>query len=294
MEREIWTRISSALKRLSRTRPRNAVYTEAQVLAVFLWAALHDRPTNWACERGNWPMQAWRRQLPDQSTMSRRLRMPHTLVALWQVAILLQEGREADEPLVVDGKPLELSEYTRDPDARTGRGAGRYSKGYKLHAIIAPVARRFIAWDIHPLNVSETTTAARLLGRRRTTLPRGAVVLGDKLYDSNPLHHAVARRCGHLVAPRKRPGTGLGSRRHHPGRLASLRITEGPNAWVWEEVLGPARAGIERFFGAMASFGGGLATLPPWVRRIHRVRAWVNAKICITAARIALTNPVAA
>ena len=33
--------------------------------------ALYDRSINWACQRGHWPFQAWRRRLPDQSTMSR-------------------------------------------------------------------------------------------------------------------------------------------------------------------------------------------------------------------------------
>jgi hypothetical protein len=290
MERDIWTRITSALKRLPRTRPRNAVYTDAQILAVLLWAALHDRPVSWACHRANWPMQAWRRERPDQSTMSRRLRTPGITIALWQLACILQRGREVGEVAVADGKPLEVSEHSRDPDARSGRGAGRYSKGYKLHAIADPAAKVFAGWDVQPLNVSETTTAARLLRRRRrpTRLPNGTLLLGDKLYDSNPLHRAAAGRGVQLIAPRKRPGMGLGSRRHHPHRLESIRFTEGADKRIWEEVLAPQRAAIERFFGTMASFGGGLSALPPWVRRLHRVRLWVNAKICIYAARISL------
>lgn len=294
MERDIWTLIRNALRRLPRTRPRNAVYTDAQVIAVLLWAALHDRPVSWACERRNWPIQAWRRRLPDQSTMSRRLRMPGTLVTLWELAFVLQRGRKAGEVLVLDGKPLEVSEHTRDPDARSGRGAGRYAKGYKLHACADPAAQVFLGWDIHPLNVAETTTAARIIGRRRTRLPKGALLLGDKLYDSNPLHAAVARRGGQLIAPRKRPGTGLGSGRHHPHRLESIRFTEGSEASLWNEVLAPQRTAIERFFGTMASFGGGLYGLPPWVRRLPRVRVWVNAKICINAARITLKDSHAA
>ena len=35
-----------------------------------------------------------------------------------------------------------------------------------------------------------------------------------------------------------------------------------------------------------ASFGGGLAHLPAWTRRIWRVRSWVHAKLLINAARI--------
>jgi hypothetical protein len=50
------------------------------------------------------------------------------------------------------------------------------------------------------------------------------------------------------------------------------------------------RADIERDFSGLACFGGGLTTLPPWVRRIWRVRAWVMAKLLINAARIRLNR----
>ena len=47
-----------------------------------------------------------------------------------------------------------------------------------------------------------------------------------------------------------------------------------------------ARGQIERDFGNLCGFGGGLAGLPAWARRIWRVRAWVHAKLLINAARI--------
>ncbi len=97
-----------------------------------------------------------------------------------------------------------------------------------------------------------------------------------------------------LLAPRKRPGTGLGSRPHHPHRLESIRITEGPERGLWEDSLASRRSGIERLFGAMASVGGGLWGLPPWVRRLHRVRAWVNAKLALAAARFTIQERVVA
>jgi hypothetical protein len=50
------------------------------------------------------------------------------------------------------------------------------------------------------------------------------------------------------------------------------------------------RTGVERDFSGLACFGGGLTTLPPWVRRIRRVRAWVMAKLLINAARIRLNR----
>lgn len=287
MERELWRELARALKRLPPTRPRNAVYTDAEVLAVLLWAALHDRPISWACRRCNWPVQAWRRRLPDQSTMSRRLRMPRTAAAILALLCLLQRGREHGELLVVDGKPFELSRHTRDRDARRGRGAGGYANGYKLHLIADPAAEYFVAWDVQPLNAAEPTTAAEIV-TRRGSLPAGSLLLGDSGYDSNPLHAVVIGHGGQLVAPRKRPGTALGNRPHHAARVESVRMTEGADAWFWREVLGPARGAIERLFGAIASLGCGLATLPTWVRRIHRVRPWIDAKICIYAARVSL------
>jgi len=294
MERDIWTLIRAALRRLPRTRRRNEVYSDAQILAVLLWAALHDRPICWACERRNWPMQAWRRKLPDQSTMSRRLRAPGTMLALYELACLLQQDRSPGEVLVIDGKPLEVSEHTSDPDAHKGRGAGRFAKGYKLHAIVDPAAEVFVAWDVRPLNVSEMTVGARMLRRRRVAWPAGALLLGDAFYDSNPLHAAAARRRLQLVAPRRKPGAGLAKRRHHPNRLESIRLTEGADASIWRTVLAPQRTAIERFFAGMASCGAGMSGLPPWVRRIHRVRAWVHAKVCIHAARINLRTANAA
>jgi hypothetical protein len=45
------------------------------------------------------------------------------------------------------------------------------------------------------------------------------------------------------------------------------------------------RTTVERFFGTLATFGGGLSSLPTWVRRLHRVRVWVAAKLTLNAAR---------
>jgi hypothetical protein len=294
MERELWRRIVGTLKRLPPTRPRNAVYTDRQVLAVYLWAVLHDRPVSWACQRHHWPVQAWRRSLPDQSTMSRRLRRPGMDELLRSLLDCVQRTLVRGEVLVVDGKPLELSEHTRDPDARNGRGAGRYAKGYKIHLILDVRSRAVVAYETHPLNVAETTTAASLVHRADTSIPRGSLLLGDRLFDSNVLHEATHARGCQLIAPRKRPGTGLGSRRHHPNRIESMRFTEGVDQGIWETALRPQRAQIERFFGTLASSTGGLITLPAWVRRLHRVRLWVAAKLIVNASRIAIRRSVAA
>lgn len=294
MERELWRRIVGTLKRVPPTRPRNAVYNDQQIIAVYLWAVLHDRPVSWACRRENWPMQAWRRALPDQSTMSRRLRQPAVRDLLPALRDRLQRSAPRGEVLVADGKPLELSEYTRDPDATTGRGAGRYAKGYKVHVILDVRSRAVIGAQTHPLNVAETTTAMDILRDHGRRLSRGSLLLGDGLFDSNPLHEVTQQWDCQLVAPRKRPGGGLGSRRHHPNRLESIELTEGLDRAVWGEVLAPQRDEIERYFGTLTAAGGGLHGLPPWVRRLHRVRLWVDAKLVIDAARTALRKELAA
>ena len=54
--------------------------------------------------------------------------------------------------------------------------------------------------------------------------------------------------------------------------------------WPW---LRARRQAIERFFAGLTTFGGGAATLPPWVRHLHRVRLWIGAKLVINAARLA-------
>src|SRR5262245_34060520 len=95
MERELWRWVGWGLRRLPRWWPRGAVYDNRCVLAVLLWAALHERAITWACQRAHWPVQAWRRKLPDQSTMSRRLRDPRVLEDLERLVVVLQRRRPA-------------------------------------------------------------------------------------------------------------------------------------------------------------------------------------------------------
>ena len=43
---------------------------------------------------------------------------------------------------------------------------------------------------------------------------------------------------------------------------------------------------IERVFGVLTCTGGGLSSLPPWVRTLSRVRRWVGVKIILYNARL--------
>jgi hypothetical protein len=43
------------------------------------------------------------------------------------------------------------------------------------------------------------------------------------------------------------------------------------------------RAQIERYFGRLVTWGGGLTGLPAWVRTHRRVHRWVQAKLVLSA-----------
>ena len=285
MEREIWQVVTASLKRLPRTRPRGAVYTDPEILAVALWAALHDRPISWACRRASWPRQAWRRRLPDQSTMSRRLRRSEILKKMRQLVAVIQRHRLSSAILLVDGKAFEVSEHTTDPDARIGRGVARYAKGYKLHALIDD-RRQLLAWRVHPLNQAESVVAQSLLRDAGPRLKPGAVLLGDAAYDSNRLHLRAAVHRIQLIAPRQKPDRRLANdRHHHRNRLRSVVLTEGRGSRKRKQWLADRRTTIERYFGVLASVGGGLSSLPAWSRRLHRCRIWIAAKLVVLTAR---------
>ncbi len=211
--------------------------------------------------------------------MSRRLGTTevHRLLGAMEGQLIALEGRPGFV-LLLDGKPLVVGTHSKDRDAAWGRAGRGYAKGYKLHALYGP-GRLPLAWDVAPLNASEPEVAVRLvsfLGRG------GGYLLGDKAYDSNPLH-AVTRSLGYqLVAQRKRPGTGLGHRRHDPGRLRSIDLLQQD----FGRDLYACREDVERQFGWLTNHGTGLAPLPAWVRRSHRVRLWIQGKIIVHAAYV--------
>ena len=293
MERELWIVIRRGLRALPRRRVRNAVYTDEQILAVLLWAALHQRPVSWACKRSSWPVQAWRRRLPDQSTMSRRLRDPAIPGLMRRLAQRIQRDLPPGRVLMTDGKAFMLEDRTHDRDASVGRGSGRMAPGYKLHAVVDE-HHRLHGWRVMPMNHAEQTQTRALLGELRGERRAGRrLLLGDAGYNSNPLF-AAARGVGlRLLAPRCKPDTGLGWRRHDRDRLSSKRLSEDRGGWMWGKVHG-LRTGVERYFAGLSSGVVSGGHLPPWARRIHRVRNWIDAKIIINAARVVRNQKIRA
>lgn len=75
-----------------------------------------------------------------------------------------------------------------------------------------------------------------MLGHTRTPIQRRSLLLGDKLFDSNPLHAVAHRRGVQMIAPRQKLGTSVSQQAHHPNRLESIRTTEGADRTLWERV----------------------------------------------------------
>lgn len=285
MEREQWSIISQLITRVDRRLPRGRkTHSAGRIVRVYMWAAINDRPVYWACDRRNWRGVCPPRVLPDQSTMSRRLR-DDDVQQIKQVIIARLAEASADQSTMVkyvDGKPLPVSRHSEDADARFGRGAGGTDRGYKLHAIYSESGRP-LAWQVHPLNVDERRVAHDLIAE----LEGEGYLLGDAYYDANALYHRAAEHGHVLVTPRRYArARGVGHHRHSPHRLAMIERLNHPTPFLRD--LLQERRRIETHFAHLTNFGGSLTHLPPWVRGLHRVRLWVNAKIIIRLARTAV------
>jgi hypothetical protein len=284
MERELWPVLYRMVREVGRDFTQKYVQIQPWVLvACSLWAILHDRTAQWACDEANWgttSLRPWK--LPSPSTLSRRA-YEVGVGMLWRA--LEERLRNCSEPALVaflDGKPLPVGGYSKDPDAGYGRGAGTMDKGYKLHTVWANRAMPE-AWDITSLKVGETTVAGELFGQ----LQGGGYVLADGNYDSSNLFDQAARAGYQLVVPMTDPNAGQGHRYQSPHRLRCIEMMrKSPGLASFGRTLYKMRTAIERSYGNATSFAGGMAPLPNWTRRLKRVRFWVWGKLLINAARI--------
>lgn len=275
MERELWKVVYTRLKRVAcRFHQKYVQLQPWRIAAVLLWAALHDRPVSWACDKRNWATTRRKPgRLPSEATMSRRARKTSFALFLNAVAAELKGTGEPAWELVVDGKPLPVGRCSKDRDARSGA----LGRGYKLHAIwgTAPLPE---AWEVTAMRDYEGTVAERLL----TQVSGKGFLLGDGNYEASRLYDAADAR-GYQLLARPDPGdNGRGHRYQSVHRVTALRLFADGLGWG----LYRWRTSIERTFGNAGSFGGGLSPLPNWVRRLGRVTRWVWCKLMINAARI--------
>jgi hypothetical protein len=280
MEHQLWKAIVALLTSLGKSRKRRATdFNDHDIVKVFYWAVIHDRPTAWACQPRHWPIHLRRGRLPSPGTMSRRLRSAAVVALLGALERRAVAPTEPGLFWMIDGKPLVIGGCSTDRQAGYGRAANSKGKGYKVHALVDP-AGAVAGWRLAPMNKDERVMAERIL----RSAPVQGYVVADANYDSNRVHATCDGRDQWKLVTRRRygPGHGTGHRKQSAGRLHAMALTENPFPAFAEQLLRD-RDGIERRFGQLVSWGGGLTCLPAWVRTHRRVHRWVQAKLVLTA-----------
>lgn len=288
MERQLFSVLYDWLMALNSTHHRGKKqFSDGIIVAVLLWAVLHDRPIFWACQEVNWPRdRGWLLQLPSPATMSRRLRTYGVHLLLQQLASSLRDLFPRHMLKIIDAKPLTVGACSKDKDARRGYAAGEMAKGYKLCALLDG-SGVLDDWRLAPMNFAESHSAMVLAQQN----PGAGYIVADCPHDSNALYQIAGNAGWQLIArPQKPEATSRGHRRQSPFRMRGLELLTNPlgccgQAYSFGQDLMEMRGTIERRFGFLGNFGGGLAPLPNWVRRPHRVVVWVHAKLLIAMGR---------
>jgi hypothetical protein len=280
MDGKLWRRLYRIVRRMSDSRrgPRQQ-FADWEIVAWFWWSVLNDRPVAWLKGAGRAPRSLAARRRPSASTLSRRLRSESVMALSARVERWLTRPRRERLAKYIDGKPLPVGHASKDRDARFSRR----SKGYRMH-LITDGNSAIYAKSVLPNNVAEVRAAEELIKQ----LAGSGYLVGDGEYDATALYELAGRHGHQLIAPRAWPGAGFGHFRQSPARRRSCELLEKDPGIDngFGAALVNARRQIERFFGNLTSFAGGLAPLPAWVRTLPRVERWVQAKLAINAVRM--------
>jgi hypothetical protein len=285
MSSHVWKLVYQSLRRVDRRIPkqgRACQYGDILIVAMYLWSTFHDRPLCWAADRSNYSTLFRPRKLPSRSQFGRRIKSARCQALLEALNRELAEVEDVPNVFLMDSRPLCVGAYSRDPDARTGYTKDGFMKGYKLHAL-ATKQGGIAAWRLTPLNRNDKPVARELI---EEASPQG-LVLADGSYDSGALYDHVLKHRALLLTPLP-ANVGGGHRPQSAARLLAARMWANGAEDLYRE-----RLGIERIFSQQSSFGGGLAPLPAWVRRLSRVRRWVAAKLILYHARLGLRKAAA-
>lgn len=292
MDRELWKLIYSSLKRAARVVGyvgRRPTYSDVLILAMYIWSVWHDRPLCWACDRAHYNSLFRPRRLPSVSQFTRRIKSDTCQLILQKLHDELAQRGVMTEAGYIDGKALCVSPVSKDREARRGRISGGYAKGYKLHVFVNR-RRRIVVFSVMGLNIAEQTVAAQMLPFLPLLSPDGLVMM-DSNYDSAPLHKLAEPMGIALIHPLKGQDR-VGPGGHHPVTLRQMgssrrELVQAHDKYpdLMSYVLN-MRDEIERVLGVLVCTAGGLASLPPWVRTLSRVRRWVGVKIILYNARL--------
>ena len=260
---------------------RRRLYSDAVVALIQFFAALTNHSLRWAHDKRNWPLWARRLRFPNYSRLCRRVKSQSVGRLVESVSWAARGELPESGEKALDGKPLAVGGYTKDPDAKRGKVPGGWAKGYKLHALV-DACGAVEAWAVTPLNAGEATVARDLLDEAEAGGRLAWVaVRGDASYDSNALYARAADLGALLIAPRHKPGTGLGHHRQHPDRLRAIARLEEPGSPGPLKEHRRHRNRIEQAFAHLTNVPFGLWALPNHVRRLQRVGRWVRAKLAL-------------
>jgi hypothetical protein len=280
MDRKLWQLIYHVVMSLddANSSPSWTTHSDRVIVMIELWATAHEQSILWATrpQHWRWP-ELMPAALPHQSTVSRRQRSASVIALRAAFYGRLRQVVAVGWLQEIDGRGLTINGFSKDPDARRGYAGKTIAKGYKFHGIwdlgVVPAA-----WELHPMNRAEQKVAVSLV--RQLPEESTGYLLGDANYDSNPLHKVTSARALplHLVAPaQKKKAKGLGHRRHEPSRLRALHLLNKP----FGEALYARRTDVERRLGHLATSPVGLDRLPWHVRRLTRVRRFVELKLIL-------------
>jgi hypothetical protein len=292
MERRLWSELYRIITALGKTHSfAGKRFSDACIALVFLKSVLHDRPRCWACDLQNWDRCPWV-ALPSPTTICRRLRSLGVQLLLEQAQNYLRQQLPSRVFKWIDAKPLPVGGGSKDRDAKAGRAVRGMARGYKIHTIF-DAAGAVESWRLGPMSLNEKTVARQLLPALAGS---GALyVSGDGEYDGNSTFDAAAAGGAQLVVnccgwKKQQKPKGPGHRPQSAHRLRGLQLIDNPLAACgagesFGQSLLRARSGIERRYGLLGNFGGGLSPLPNWVRKPRRVALWVAGKLLIYLAR---------
>ena len=261
-------------------RTPDCTYGDGLVAFIYFFAVLSGRSPKWACGRTSWP--PWCRAVLPQplisySQFNRRLATDALRQLVARLNEELRHRLPRGEAKVVDGKPLVVGGYSHDGDATWGKVPDGWANGYKLHVVVDSASAAIDAFAVTSLAAGEATVLRRQLLAQVNL--RGCTLRGDANYDSNPTYRAVAAAGGRHVAQRRKPGTGLGHHPQHPDRRRAAQELERTPGGLADHKR--RRNRVEQVLAHLGNLPFGLSALPPFVRRLSRVRLWVMAKITL-------------
>jgi hypothetical protein len=274
MESELYRKVYQLVMKIANGRTiKKATFFDADIVLTYLWAVLHDRPIYWACDKKNWPIYYRRKPLPTASTMTRRLRKKGIRDLFKEVEQSLLNHFPPSLCRWIDAKPLPIGGASKDKQSAFGFSVSSLAKGYKLYAI-ADKNQGFVRWIVRSMDHSETKVARILI----SSIDNQGYLIGDGLYDKNHLYDKAGEKSMQLLTPQRiQNARGLGHRRHSLYRIRAMELIKSS----FGQSLLESRKGIERMFGNLTCFAGGLKPLPHWVRTLFRVRMWVRAKMIL-------------